>query len=414
MQEKKLTIRQSILWNTWGSVIYLGVQWLQTILVARLLGYEDAGVFSLAMSVTNIFFGLSLYGMKNFQISDMDEKYSLGTYVLSRITTSIASLLLCICFVFLNRYDFRQSISIVVYMIFKLSEAIFDVFSGVYQKHWRMDYLGKSMAIRAILMLCIFPTVIVVTENLLLAVLIMTIAVFLVIIFYDLKKTQALETIQLNIKSKKVMELLIECVPLAIYGVLSTSIASIPRYFLEIYNGNEQLGIYASVATPTLIVQMASTYIFNPMVTVFSESLNRKDKTRFINTLLQCMKAIGCVAVIGVVGGKIFGRLGLRILYGESILSYEYLLVPLIVCTITTACVWLFCGILTVTRNFKSLLVGNGCAVMLSVGLSIALIPIFGMQGATYALLLGNLAGIVIFVYNIKKDIKEKFKGDQQ
>lgn len=409
MQEKKLTIKQSILWNSWGSIVYLAVQWLQTVLVTRLLGYEDAGVFSLAMSVTNIFYAISLYGMKNFQISDIDEKYTAGNYLLSRVVTGGGAFFLCTIFTLVNQYDLKQTTCIVAYMLFKLSEAFFDVFTGFYQKHWRMDVMGKSLIIRAVLMLFVFPTVIWITKDLLIAIIVMSVAVFWVIIFYDFKRVKSLEIIEYKKNAHQIKALLFECFPLGVYLVLSTSIGSIPRYFLEIYQGTEKLGIYASVATPTLIVQMAATYVFNPMVTVLAESYNKKEKDKFVKTLRQCVLTTIVVSVAAIIGAKIFGRLGLKILYGESVLEYEYLLIPLIVCTVTTAFVWLFCAVLTVFRNFRSLLIGNGCAFAFSVGLSIILIPVWDMQGATFALLFGNIIGILVFVYYIARDIKGKF-----
>lgn len=407
MHKKKLTIRQSIIWNTWGSVVYLGVQWLQTIFVARLLGFEEAGLFSLAMSVTNIFYAFANYGMKNFQISDVDWKYSATDYVSSRLATSAIALVSCVVFALSNQYDIEQIICITIYMVFKISEAIFDVLSGFYQKQWRMDYLGKSMMMRAVLMLVIFPSVIWVTRSLLWAIIAMTVVVFGVILLYDMRITLQIESIKFCFTSLRIKPLLLECLPLAVCSILSTSVGSIPRYFLEMYEGNEKLGIYASVAMPTLIVQMASTYIFNPMVTVFSESFNQKAKEQFLKTLRQCIMAIVAIAIVALVGGKIFGRFGLRLLYGDSILMYEYLLIPLIVCTITTACVWLFTGVLTVTRNFKALLLGNGCSVVFCIVLSILLIPIWDMQGATVALLLGNIIGIIVFIYYLIHDIKK-------
>lgn len=413
MKNKRLTIGESVFWNTWGSVIYLGVQWLQTILVVRLLGYEEAGVFSLAMSVTNIFYALSVYGMKNFQISDIQAKYSAGNYVLSRVVTGVSSLLLCSIFAIINGYEFGQIVCIVAYMIFKLSETFFDSFLGFYQKHWRMDFMGKSMTMRALLMLIIFPTILWVSKDLLLAIVVMTAAVFCVIILYDLRNAHRLEAIHLLANGGCIWPLLVECLPLAVYSILSTSIGSIPRYFLEVYQGSEKLGIYASVAAPTLIVQMASTYIFNPMVTVFSESYNEKNKGKFLKTLWQCCMAVVVVSIVAVIGAEIFGRFGLRVLYGESILPYEYLLIPLIICTVTTACSWLFCGVLTVLRNFRALLIGNGFAAVGSIILSMVLIPMCDMQGATYALLIGNLFGIVVFVYYMIKDINKKFVEEQ-
>lgn len=409
MQEKKLTIKESVLWNTWGSVLYLGIQWLLTVLVTRILGYEDAGVYSLAMSVANIFYALSIYGMKNFQISDMERKYSPGNYVVSRFVTGGGAFVLCTLFALINSYSTKQTLCIIVYMLFKLSEAFFDVCLGFYQKNWRMDFMGKSMTMRGILMLCTFPVVMWVTHNLLLAIIVMAVAVYGVIIFYDFKNAMRLEEIHFSLELPVVRRLLTECIPLAIYLILSTCIGSVPRYFLEMFEGNEALGIYASVATPTLIVQMAATYIFNPMVTVFSESYANKDKKRFVKTLRQCLTAVLCISAIGLVGGKLLGRLGLYILYGESILPYEYLLVPIILCTITTACAWLFYDILTILRNFKALLIGNGISVLISIAMSIVLIPLWGMQGTTFALMIGNLAGMVVCVGALILDIKKQF-----
>ena len=41
------------------------------------------------------------------------------------------------------------------------------------------------------------------------------------------------------------------------------------------------------------------------------------------------------------------------------------------------------------------------------------LIPMCDMQGATYALFIGNLLGIVVFVYYMIKDINKKFDKEQ-
>lgn len=412
MQEKKLSIKESVLWNTWGSVLYLGTQWLLTVLVTRLLGYDDAGIFSLAMSVANIFYALSIYGMKNFQISDLKSKYTPGNYVVSRMVTGAAALLLCVGFALVNGYEREQTLCIILYMLFKLSESFFDVFLGFYQKNWRMDFMGKSMTLRAILMLVTFPVVMCLTKSLLWSVVAMAIAVYGVILFYDRRNAMMLEHIDITPDMKNVSRLLRECAPLAVYLILSTCIGSIPRYFLEMFQGNEQLGIYASVAMPTLIVQMAATYIFNPMITVFSESLNDKEKPRFMKTLKQCFVALLCISVIGVIGGKLLGRLGLFILYGESILPYEYLLLPIIICTVTTACAWLMYDILTIFRNFKALLIGNGLSVAISVIMSLILIPKYGMQGTTFALMIGNISGIIVCIIALSGDVRKSFFGD--
>ena len=102
---KKLSMKQSILWNSWGSMFYLGCQWLLTILVVRISGVDNAGLLSLAMSVSNIWYSLAVYGMRNFQVSDTNEKYSNGLYISSRIFTGSAALFGCIIYTLVLSYS---------------------------------------------------------------------------------------------------------------------------------------------------------------------------------------------------------------------------------------------------------------------------------------------------------------------
>lgn len=407
MSEKKIDIKQSILWNTWGSGFYLAAQWAATVFTTRILGYEDAGIFSLAMSVTNIFYAFSVYGMRNYQISDFREKYSAGEYLVSRIWTGLVALLLCVLFCFANVYDFKQMVCINLYMVYKLTETIFDVFMGIYQKRWRMDYMGKSMTLRGLVMLICFPIIIYLSGSLEMAILVVALLSGILLWLYDVKRIKSLESISMKVTSASVFKLLRECLPLCVYLVLNTSMGSVPKYFLEFYRGSEQLGIYSSVATPTLIVQMAATYIFNPLITTFSEKYAEGNRKEFGNVFLKCVMAIGVISLAALVGAKLFGRMGLYILYGDTILKYEYLLMPLVICTILTAVFWFFSSVLTVVREFKGLIFG---VCLATVGTAIACmvcIPLYGMQGATVGLIFGLIVGCIPLAICLKRKIDQ-------
>lgn len=77
MGSKKLTIQESIVWNSVGSLVYLATQWLTTILVVRLAGVDAAGNLTLAMSIGNLVYSIALFGMRNFQVSDISEEYGM-------------------------------------------------------------------------------------------------------------------------------------------------------------------------------------------------------------------------------------------------------------------------------------------------------------------------------------------------
>ena len=106
--------------------------------------YADAGILTLAISISNIFATLAAFGVRNYQVSDTGEKYSQSDYIFHRVITCAAAILLCAVFTALSGYAFNAALSIVAYMLMRMVEAFADVFHGIFQKHWRFDIVGRS------------------------------------------------------------------------------------------------------------------------------------------------------------------------------------------------------------------------------------------------------------------------------
>lgn len=404
MKKDKISIQESILWNSVGSIVYLLTQWLITILVVRIAGVSVAGDLTLAMSVNNIFYSISMFGMRNYQVTDVREKYKNGTYISSRLLSCSFSLAMCIGYCVVMGYSLEQKRCIIVYCIFKMSESLYDVYGGICQKMWRMDYIGKSWMLKGILTFLGFCGVIFVSGSLFAAVFSMVFLSMLVIVLYDIPNTKKLTDTHMYWQRQKIFELLKECFPLLCYSFMATAVTTLPRIIMERMLGKYYLGIYGSVAAPTLIVQMGASYIFNPFMTVFAEQYEHRKKQEFWGTLKKCGCGIGLICVAALLGGKILGKWGLNLLYGEEISAYVELLLPLIGCTILTAVVWLLCGLLTVVRDFRGLIVSNIVALAFSSLCSFWFIRSLGMQGASAALIVSLLAeAVCLFAYFLKK-----------
>lgn len=413
MERKKISIQSSILWNSAGSIVYLVTQWIISIFVVRFSGVEDAGNLTLAMSVNNIFYSIAMQGIRNFQVSDTNEKYKDHTYVYNRIISCILSFGICLLYCGIIQYSSEQKICIIAYCLFKMSEALYDVYAGICQKNWRMDYIGKSWMIKGIVTLGAFVGFYLISGNLLWAILGMAISSYIVVGVYDVPKTHSLSQIRISLKDKDCLKLTIECFPLLCYLILSTIVPTIPRIFMERILGNYALGIYGSIATPTAIVQMGASYIFNPFLTLFAEQYNSGKIVQFRNTMKKCILTISCFCVIALIGGKILGKWGLNLIYGSEVAEYVSLLLPLILCTILTSLVWFLCALLTVVREFKGLIISNLIVVILSGISSIFCLKIFGMQGASIAL--GISLGVeILFLWLFLKKKLNSMKTDQE
>lgn len=404
------SVKKNFIYNTIGTGFYMICQWLTTILVVRLSGYADSGILSLAMSITSSFVCIALYGIRSYQVSDLTSKYKDGTYISSRIITSIASIAFCAIFVVANPYSQDEILCILFYMILKVSEALVDVLHGIDQKAWRLDIAGKSYIIRGILTLAAFSLILGFTSNLLLSIAGMAVCSFLVILLYDIPKTRKITSIKPNFSFHSMRKLLMECFPLLIFFFIAALLPMIPRYFLESYHGNVILGIYAAVATPTLIVQVAATFIFNPLITLFAEYHHSRNHRVFKRTFIKCILAIGTIAVAAFVVGAIWGDWGLNLLFGKDILPYTYLLLPIILCTVLTAFNWFLSTILTIVRDFKRLIIGNTTGLAICLVLSMLLIHPYQMNGVNITLICAmgsqSILLLIFVLYQMHKTIK--------
>ena len=87
-------------WNSIGTLFYFGCQWLLTVLIVHFNGgYYNAGVLSLAISITTPLYCIACLNLRTFQVSELEGKFSEGDFIANRILMSIIALCVGTCFV---------------------------------------------------------------------------------------------------------------------------------------------------------------------------------------------------------------------------------------------------------------------------------------------------------------------------
>ena len=355
--KQKNSMKKNVMWNTFGSVFYCICQWLITIVVVRVASYETAGELSLAMTTSSSFSAISLFSMRNYQVSDVKGEYQTKEYVGSRIITCVAAFVCCgvvACF----GNSLYQMLCIDAFMLIRVAEAMVDVLHGINQKYDRYDYIGKSYIFRGIVTIVVFTSGLMITENLLFTLCIMAVMNLLVAFFYDWRKTAGLERLKPVLFQSRVLMLLKNCLPIVVFTFLLSLENLIPKKVLEQQYGSADLGIYSSIASPTLVVQVFASVAFNPFLPKMSEVYYSGEIKRFRTMLHKVYLVLMGMCVVVTLGALLVGRLGLRILFGADILEYYYLFMPIVWCTICTAIIWIVSAILVALRKIKWLITG--------------------------------------------------------
>ena len=410
MDTKGNSVKKNMLFNTTGSLIYYVCQWLMSVLIVRISGYEDAGILSIAMSVTASPAIIGLFNVRSYQVSDINDQYSNGVYIRSRTFTNILSFVICAIMTFANGYTAIKAATIFVFMLYKISEGYADVFYGIEQKKGRLDIAGISLSIRGIGAIAFFVGVFMVTNNMLTAICAMTMFSFAIVLVYDWRITKKWDRDEKKQQEKvafsEIKDLLITCLPLAIVAFLNNLSVNIPKIYLEGYFGSEVMGYYSSVASPTVVIQLAATTIFAPLVPILTEQYCSGKKDDFLHTIKRFSLLVAGLSAICLVGSKLLAHWGLVLLFTESIEPYVYLFVPIVWVSIliaVNACMFSVC---TLLRVIKPQYIIGFTGVAVSFILSLTIVKSQSMVGVVWALVGSLVVQVLIQFMMVYKKVK--------
>lgn len=406
LSNSELSLKQNMLWNSAGSIVYLVCQWLITVLVVRLSdNLADAGTLALGMAVSNIFTPIGQYKIRAFQVSDITGEYSLSQYVGFRWVTLAISALIMV--VYGTATCAPDTLPVVfAYGVYSMGPIFVDVLHGADQQHSRMDIIGKSYIMRGILSVSIFAVGLAVTHSLAATLCVMILATFGAILFYDLKQTESLcgSTVP-DFDIRIIRKLFIVCAPAVIASFACSAIPSIPRQVLGEVLGQESLGVYASIASPVLIIQMGAQYIYAPLLVEFAKLSADGNRSGYYTLLLKVSVAMILVAVIGIIGFLLFGEPVLTFVYGGQVADHSYLLAPLCLCSALTAYIWFIADLLISVRDLRGNLYGYSISFVCEMVIMYPFIMFWGMNGATFSIILSYSLGIAFFLVRLLKRV---------
>ena len=397
-------IRRNTLLYTGGSLIYFFAQWLMTVIIVKTSGFMPAGLLSLAMNVTSAPAIAALFNVRNYQISDLKGEFSDRTYIMSRVYTCLLGVVLCLVISLVNRYDGTKIAAIMTYMLFKAVESFADVYIGIEQKNGRLDLAGISLLIRGIGVIAAFYIVIRLTDNLTAANLAVAAVSAVVVALIDRRFSAGVcrkEGRDPGRPGKDCFRLLWICLPLAAVAFLNNYSYVIPKLILEAKHGQEILGVYNSVSSPTLVIPLVASTVFAPWVPGLTGHYIGGDKSGFNRAAVRIL-AIFLVLTILCLGAVYLLNLSgilenlLVFLYAEEIRAYTGWFLPVCVSAVLIALNTCLFSVCTLMRMIRSQCITAAAGVIAAYGFSYLLIPGQGIRGTVGALIAATAVQILV------------------
>ncbi|RZM29483.1 MAG: lipopolysaccharide biosynthesis protein [Pedobacter sp.] len=411
-------MKKDYIWNTIGVLAQNAISPLLLIVVTRLNGISDSGLFSFAFSVAIIFWTISMWGGRTYQVSDVKKEYSNRSYIMVRLLLGVAVFVGSAIFCIANNYDLLKTSLIFALVLFKVIESIADSIYGIMQAHDRLYSTGKSLLYKAIGSLAVFSIIDLVTQNVLISSLGIIIVNCLVVAFYDIPVARKLEVIkfpkdEIRHYIKDAIVIIKRCWPIFIVAFLAAFSLNIPRYFIDMYHPDE-IGYFGILAMPITLVVLVMTFILQPNIVQLSRLLDNNDFTRFKKIVAKLMYITFLVGFSILIAAYFVGIQVLHIVFGVDFNNYRDALSIIIVGAIANALVAIFINVFVIMRRFKEqfyiLLITN----LLLLTVSISFVKEYGLMGGVELFTIVNILQIILlfiayrmYVNKLEKYAKE-------
>lgn len=406
--------------NISGEILFYFSLWLITSIISKLSpkGYYDVGIFSGAMSFTNIFFVIATFQTRGYLVSDLSSEFSLKHYRNARLLTIGTAFALCMAAAIVLRYSGEMLLAIFLFMLFRMWDAYSDVFHAMLQIDNRLEYASLSQALKGVISVVFFTLILLTMNNIHLAMAGMVLVAALFNIFYDQRLTKKMlnnPTLVKNKSDKEIKALLFASLPMVFNGVLMMMLVALPRLVLGQTISEEVLGVYASVSAPTVLISTFFSAFALPMLPFYRKAwISGKEKKIYGIIFVP----LAVVLFFALIGAPILSRIGglvLSILYTGEISAF----VDVFVISFGVACIFAcvtFCNnMLLAARKTKSMYYFSTIAFIVVAVSSYPFIVEWSLYGAAYALVLGYsvelLLQIIFLIIMTKKQVSSNSAG---
>ena len=412
--------KKDYIWNSLGSLLQSAISPVLLIVITRLNGIEDSGLFSFALSLSVVFWAISLWGGRTYQASDVKREFCSGGYVAVRFVASLIVAVSAAVFCVLNGYNATKTGLIMILVVFKILESIADSLYGVLQIHRKLYIAGISLTMKAILGFGAFIAVDFFTKNVIYGALAILLVNILVIFFYDILWVQRVESIAVSreIVRKYITQAIVimkRTSPVFVVMFLTMFSLNIPRYFLDKAHP-DQIGYFGIMAMPITLLGLFISFIIQPNVVGLSELLARgklKEFARIVSKINQITFGLG---VVSVALSYLIGVWVLNIIFGIAIDNFRMDLTIMVIGAVANAFVSIYVNLLIIMRRFKGQFYTLLFTDILAVAMSAYLVSQFAMLGSVLVFMLISFlqVALLFFIYNrsLKDDIiLSKTKG---
>lgn len=375
--------RKNFIWNFIGITFNTFNSFIFSIIVNRINGIEIAGMFAYGYAIACLLWIVSIYFNRVYQVSSNIKD---NVFIKHRYITCAAMFLLSIIVAILSTNNVLKLSIIILLCLFRNLEAVSDIYYGIYQKSDRLDYVGKSMFIKAIIGVLTLTIIDYITKNIVLGIIGLLIVNTIGTIVDKINCNRYLYTDKEENNEKENIKFIFkDALPIFLFSFLSILLLNMQKYVIGFCSTEEVQDIFNIIIMPATFMSLCGQYLSIPFMKLLNESYNDKKYDEFNKINVKIMIILLIIGIIVTAAMYILGIRVLEIIYNIPLKDYTSGICAIVVVSVFYALTAILSTSLTIMKKNNQQLIIYIITTLLSALLSFIFINKFGINGAVIA-----------------------------
>ena len=380
--------RDNFLWNMIGSVLYAAATILLVRLTKGAAGTGTGADFNIAFKTGQILLTVGYFEIRPFQVTDVKNEYSFRDYFSLRILTCAVMMISGFLFPWIKGESGLRFALFALLCLYKMMDGAADVFEGEFQKNGRMDLAGKSVAFRTVLSVAVYAAALSMTGDVFLSVVLMVIAAALGVLIFDVVLIGEFVSMEVSFDKARLGKLIRSTVLLFVGSILCLYIFNASNYSVDaVFQGVDAASediryVYACLFMPTSVINLASGFIFKPILTTLATHFVEGRLRQFASLVAKLLAGVAALTAACLIGGALLGLPVLSVVYGYDLTGYLAELEILILGGGFNAAGIILYYAMTTMRQQRDILLSYGIVAVATLAASTPAVEAWGLMGA--------------------------------
>ena len=405
--------KKNVIWNIIGASANAFNSLFFAIVVTRIYGINDAGIFTYCYATACLLYMIGVYEGRTFQVTDISNKNSDTDYIYHRIITCAIMMIVTLMFTIIKGFEPYKLGIFVTLCLFKCIEAFAESIYAIVQKNKQLYKVGISMFIKAVIALVLFTIINLITKNLLIACISIVIVNIVFLILYDFKNIKEIRITRTKISKKSIINLFKIGFFTFALTFLGNYLINVSRYAIDDKLTDDMQTIFGIIIMPASLMGLLGQYIIQPALIKISKYIKDKNYTNLKNIFMKLIGINFALGVLIVICAYILEVPILEIIYGIELKPYFIEMIIIVVGSILYSLSTILSAILIAMRKTGMQTLMYFITAIVSTIMAYTLIVNIKIKGAsiTYFVTMFIISTLFLIytIYNLRK-YKMKWK----